>query len=344
MEQLHYADEVRPTTEVPIPQGEVKPQELTLAKQLIEQTANETFEPQKYKDTVRERVMETIQRKIDGQDITAPTSRPTAAARSSTSWRRSRRASPRTAEGRREGAQGRREAARRNERLRLQGVEGRVLSADLTDDEMLAFYASKFPTVEINNTFYRLPKENVLQEWASQVPEEFTFAIKASQRITHSCAAQARVRGAPWSSCSRTPRCSATARPDPLSASAESEEGRRSAARLPGHAAERAADTRSSSGTRAGSTTTSSASCAIATSRCASPSRTSSSRPVQSRRRRGAISRLHRLDYDDAALAEWAKCVAAQQWSEAYVYFKHDEGDGSGPPAVDAFMRACSHS
>ena len=70
MEQLHYADEVRPTSEVTIPEGEVKPMELALAKQLIEQTTNENFEPQKYKDTVRERILETIQRKVDGQDIT----------------------------------------------------------------------------------------------------------------------------------------------------------------------------------------------------------------------------------------------------------------------------------
>src|SRR6476620_9007869 len=71
MEQLHYADEVRSPAEVPVPAGEVKPAELALAKQLIEQTANEEFEPTKYKDTVRERVMETIQRKVDGQDITS---------------------------------------------------------------------------------------------------------------------------------------------------------------------------------------------------------------------------------------------------------------------------------
>ena len=71
MEQLHYADEVRPTTEVTIPEGEVKPMELALAKQLIEQTTNEKFEPEKYKDTVRERVLETIQQKIEGQDITS---------------------------------------------------------------------------------------------------------------------------------------------------------------------------------------------------------------------------------------------------------------------------------
>jgi DNA end-binding protein Ku len=70
MEQLHYADEVRPTSEVTIPDGDVKDAELKLALMLIDQTSNETFEPTKYKDTVRERVLETIQRKIDGQDIT----------------------------------------------------------------------------------------------------------------------------------------------------------------------------------------------------------------------------------------------------------------------------------
>ena len=72
MEQLHYADEVRATTEVTIPEGEVKATELALAKQLIEQTASDSFEPAKYKDTVRERVMDLIQRKIEGQDITQP--------------------------------------------------------------------------------------------------------------------------------------------------------------------------------------------------------------------------------------------------------------------------------
>jgi DNA end-binding protein Ku len=71
MEQLHYADEVRSTTEVTIPAGEVQAKELALAKQLIEQTATDSFEPAKFKDTVRERVMETIQRKIEGQDITS---------------------------------------------------------------------------------------------------------------------------------------------------------------------------------------------------------------------------------------------------------------------------------
>jgi uncharacterized protein YecE (DUF72 family) len=52
--------------------------------------------------------------------------------------------------------------------------------------------------------------------------------------------------------------------------------------------------------------------------------------------------RLHRFDYDDAAHARWAKTITTQPWSEAYVFFKHDEGVGSGPPAVGAFTQACS--
>lgn len=52
-------------------------------------------------------------------------------------------------------------------------------------DEMLAFYSSKLPTVEINNTFYRMPKTSVLENWAATVPDGFRFAIKASRRITH---------------------------------------------------------------------------------------------------------------------------------------------------------------
>jgi DNA end-binding protein Ku len=71
MEQLHYADEMRPATEVPLEEGEVKPTELELAKQLIEQTATDEFHPERYKDTVRDRVMEAIQGKVEGEEIIA---------------------------------------------------------------------------------------------------------------------------------------------------------------------------------------------------------------------------------------------------------------------------------
>jgi uncharacterized protein YecE (DUF72 family) len=52
-------------------------------------------------------------------------------------------------------------------------------------DAMLAWYAERLPTVEINNTFYRMPKSAVLETWAGTTPGHFRFAIKASRRITH---------------------------------------------------------------------------------------------------------------------------------------------------------------
>ncbi len=52
-------------------------------------------------------------------------------------------------------------------------------------DAMLAFYAQRLPSVEINNTFYQMPKAPVLTHWAEATPDEFRFAIKASRRISH---------------------------------------------------------------------------------------------------------------------------------------------------------------
>lgn len=50
---------------------------------------------------------------------------------------------------------------------------------------MLAWYAERLPTVEINNTFYRMPRQEMLQHWATTAPAGFRFAIKAPRRITH---------------------------------------------------------------------------------------------------------------------------------------------------------------
>ena len=63
--------------------------------------------------------------------------------------------------------------------------KGTFYPDDLSSSDMLAYYASRLPAVEINNTFYRLPSESVLEGWAGQVPARFRFVIKASRRITH---------------------------------------------------------------------------------------------------------------------------------------------------------------
>jgi uncharacterized protein YecE (DUF72 family) len=63
--------------------------------------------------------------------------------------------------------------------------KGSFYPADLPADDMLRHYATRLPAVEINNSFYRIPKEKVLLEWAEQVPPGFRFVLKASRRITH---------------------------------------------------------------------------------------------------------------------------------------------------------------
>jgi uncharacterized protein YecE (DUF72 family) len=55
----------------------------------------------------------------------------------------------------------------------------------LPDAEMLSYYAARLPAVEINNTFYRLPKAKMLEDWAAETPHGFRFVLKASRRITH---------------------------------------------------------------------------------------------------------------------------------------------------------------
>ena len=71
MQQLHYADEVRSMTDVPLGSTEVKDAELDLAVKLVEQIASDSFQPERYEDAVRKRTLEQIQKKVQGQEITA---------------------------------------------------------------------------------------------------------------------------------------------------------------------------------------------------------------------------------------------------------------------------------
>src|SRR5262249_37930229 len=63
--------------------------------------------------------------------------------------------------------------------------KGPFYPEDMPDKQMLHFYGERFRSVEINNTFYRMPKASVLEAWAGEVPAEFKFVLKAPQQITH---------------------------------------------------------------------------------------------------------------------------------------------------------------
>ena len=209
----------------------------------------------------------------------------------------------------------------------------------MKDAEMLGFYASKFPVVEINNTFYRMPKEQVLLDWAAQVPEHFTFAIKASQRITH----HARLKPESADSVDYLLKNAAALgnRLGPIlfqlppNLKKELDRLRIFLERLP-------ADRRYTVEFRHESWFEDDVFAALKernVALCISE-QSDFKTPVVSTADWGYL-RLHRFDYDEPMLAEWARVVKSQAWSDAYVIFKHDEGVGSGPPAVSSFVRAC---
>lgn len=63
--------------------------------------------------------------------------------------------------------------------------KGSFYPEDISRGEMLAYYGRHFGSVEINNTFYRMPRESVLEGWMDQVPDDFSFVLKVHRRITH---------------------------------------------------------------------------------------------------------------------------------------------------------------
>jgi len=224
--------------------------------------------------------------------------------------------------------------------------KGSFYPKELKDDAMLGYYAGKFPTVEINNTFYRLPKEQVLIDWASRVPDSFTFAIKASQRITHYARLKPESVGHVEYLMKSTAVLGARLGPVlfqlPPNFQKDVERLKVFLECLP-------LDRRSTIEFRHESwfdETVFDALRARDVAMCISEQPDFAS-PFVVTAGWGYV-RLHKLDYDSAGLTEWARRLKQQPWTESYVYFKHDEGEGSGPPAVSAFIEqfgaAASHS
>lgn len=213
--------------------------------------------------------------------------------------------------------------------------KGSFYPADLKDDGMLGYYATRFPTVEINNTFYRLPREHVLQDWAAAVPDSFTFAIKASQRITHFARLKPESRDALLFLLKNTEALGDKLGPvlfqlppnmkkdlDRLRTFLDMLPPRRRFAVEFRHSSWFDEDVVEALKSKDIAMTI------IDQEDFATPPIATAS---------WGYVRLHRFDYDARLLAEWAARVKEQPWSDAYVYFKHDEGVGSGPPAVDNF-------
>lgn len=220
--------------------------------------------------------------------------------------------------------------------------KGSFYPKGLKDDGMLGFYAGKFPTVEINNTFYRLPKQDVLENWAAQVEAPFTFAIKASQRITHFARLKPEAAGAVEFLLKNTAALGDRLGPIlfQLPPNLQKDVPRLQAflELLPPdrrYTIEFRHESWFSDDTYEVLRSRDIPLCVIEQPDFASPVVATAS---------WGYLRLHRFDYDAALHDSWAKTIADQSWTDAYVFFKHDEGVGSGPPAVGAFMERCLRS
>jgi uncharacterized protein YecE (DUF72 family) len=213
--------------------------------------------------------------------------------------------------------------------------KGSFYPPKLPADELLQYYASRFSTVEVNNSFYRIPSDRVLAGWAEQVSPGFRFVMKASRRITHN----ARLKDEDGSLTyflravnPLGPRLGPTLFQLPPTFKKDVTRLQEFLSRLPRHwpaavefrhqswfdeevyellrsrdVALVAVDEDESDGPGA---------------------------PLISTATWGYL-RLRRPQYDSSQLEDWAARISGQQWNEAFVFLKHEEGSPTGPAAAE---------
>jgi uncharacterized protein YecE (DUF72 family) len=218
--------------------------------------------------------------------------------------------------------------------------KGPFYPADLADKEMLGYYATRFPTVEINNTFYRMPRENVIREWASKVNEPFSFAIKASQRITHYARLKPdsfpHVQHLVTTASILGDRLGPILFQLPPNLKRDDQLLHNFLECLPAgpkYAVEFRHPSWFDDAPLDDLRQHDVALSVIEQEDFAAPVVTTAS---------WSYLRLHKLDYNVEQLDAWADRVRQLGSEQSYVYFKHDEGIGSGPRAVETFTKACA--
>lgn len=214
--------------------------------------------------------------------------------------------------------------------------KGTFYPEDLPAAKMLSFYATQFDTVEINNTFYRMPEGKMLGKWAAEVPDKFVFVLKAPQRITHQkrlAGAEDDVRYLFETAAELGPKLGPLLFQLPPFVKKDAEKLRAFLRVLPRHPVAfefrhatwfddevfellREHDV---------------ALCAADTDDVQNPGKLPMSRASW------GYLRLRRTEYDEAAIALWARRVQDQKWSDAYVFFKHED-EGKGPAFARTFV------
>ena len=217
--------------------------------------------------------------------------------------------------------------------------KGDFYPAKLAQNEMLSFYASRFPTVEVNNSFYRIPSEKVLAGWSEQVPPGFRFVLKASRRITHNSRLAEEDGSLEYFLRAVNPlaeRLGPTLFQLPPTFKKDAVRLRDFLARLPPrwmaalefrHASwfdDEVYDLLRSHNIAL-----------VAVDEDEADGQGAPLVPTAS----WGYFRLRRLAYDGNALESWARQIDRTEWTEAYVFLKHEDGSPRGPQAANALKR-----
>jgi len=219
--------------------------------------------------------------------------------------------------------------------------KGSFYPEDLPANKMLEFYSSRFDTVEINNTFYRMPAEKMLSKWAEQVPDPFTFVLKAPQRITH----QKRLAGTEEDvrqlfdvATALGPQLGPVLFQLPPFSRKDAPKLRDFLKALPPKAQvafEFRHDSWCDEEIYSILRDRDAPICLSDTDEVTDPNALVI--PTAS----WGYLRLRRTEYSDDALADWAQRVGAQPWRETYVFFKHED-QAKGPMFAERFRASSS--
>jgi uncharacterized protein YecE (DUF72 family) len=215
--------------------------------------------------------------------------------------------------------------------------KGTFYPADLPAAKMLSFYAEHFGSVEINNTFYRMPAASATEKWASEVPDGFTFVLKAPQRITHQkrlVGVEDEVRYFLEMASLLGPKLGPLLFQLPPNLRKDVEKLRGFLSLIP-HNWRIALEVRHDSWVddevysvlREHDVPL----CLSDTDEVTDPD------SLIVKTASWAYMRLRRSDYSDEQLDAWRRRIDAQSWSDAYVFFKHED-EGKGPVFAKRFL------
>ena len=213
--------------------------------------------------------------------------------------------------------------------------KGAFYPEDLPDKQMLRFYGERFRSVEINNTFYRMPNPTMLETWAAEVPAEFKFVLKAPQQITH----LKRLKNAA-DSVSYFLKVASTLdhRLGPLLFQLPPQQ-RKDAARLRDFLALLPQDRRTAFEFRHQSWFDDETFNLLREHRaalCIAEAEEGVDVPFVSTADWGYL-RLRRPDYGDPELTTWLERIRQPGWQDAFIFFKHED-EGKGPKMAARFL------